>query len=248
MDRDAIRHLSRPAYADILAWRRALELAVGDPRRLTVRAAWLALDAAPPHEQAARADVRIWVDSQGNGGIGVFAPGIAWDGGRVQDTQYFMSSGQKAPISNNVFKFFAIVSGLATAVRAREHAHVHIFTDNISALAWATKCRGESGFHTLLIRVLCDLQVATGTLLTVSHVPGVENTVADAISREFDVPNGPKIRLRVTASTARAPLIAQLWASFSNVLNTPSPTPLETDRAVRTALECVIGTNSAPRT
>ena len=47
---------------------------------------------------------------------------------------------------------------------------------------------------TLLIRVLCDLQVATGTLLTVSHVPGVDNTAADAISRGFDVttPRGPR--------------------------------------------------------
>ena len=95
MDRNAIRHLSRPACADILAWRSALELAVGDQRR-TVRAAWLALDSAPSQEQAARADVRIRVDSQENGGIGVYAPGLAWDNSRVHDTQFFISGNQKA--------------------------------------------------------------------------------------------------------------------------------------------------------
>ena len=248
MQPNAVRHLSRPAYADLLAWRRALELAVADPSRLTVRATWLALAAASPPNQAACADVRIWVDSQGTGGIGVFAPGIAWDGATLPHTHYFLSGGRKAPISNNVFEFFAILAGLAIAARTRKHAHVHVFTDNTSALAWATDCRGESGFHTLLIRVLCDLQIATGTLLTVGHVPGVDNVAADAISRGFNVPNGPQLLEQVTASAPRTELISQLWESFSGVLNTPSPTPLETDRAVRTALAYVTGTSSAPPT
>ena len=127
MDRNAIRHLSRPVYADILAWRHALELTLVDTCRLTVRATWLPLDASSPHEKAARSDVKVWVDSQGTGGIGVYAPGIAWDGACVPEAQYFLNGGQKAAISNNAFQFFAIVAGLAIAVRAHEHAHVRIF-------------------------------------------------------------------------------------------------------------------------
>ena len=168
-DRDAVRHLSRLAHADILAWRRALELGAHNPKLLTIRASWLAIDAMPPHEQATCADHLVWVDAQGQGGIGVYAPGIAWDGHRVTDTQYFLSGGKRANISNNIYEFFAIVSGLAVVLRAHTHTHVHVYTNNTAALAWAQKCRGGSGFHTLLIRVLCDLQVATGSHLTVSH-------------------------------------------------------------------------------
>jgi hypothetical protein len=243
-DMSATRRLSRPAYADILAWRRALELGTTDPNRLTVRASWIANSDAPPQIQSARADVRIWVDSQGHGGIGVYAPGLAWDGASISDTQYFSSGGQ---ISNNLFEFFAILAGLAIVARTRTHIHVHAHTDNSSALAWAQTCRAESGFHTLLMRVLCDLQVATGIHLTVSHVPGIENVHADAISRQFNVNDGSGLRARIEATAPRVDVIFPLWRIFGDMLKSPSPTPLETDRAVRTALEFVIGTNSAAR-
>ena len=247
-NRAATRHLSRPAHADIIAWRRALELGVADPRRLSVRASWVAMDAAPPHVQAARADIQIWVDAQGHGGIGVYAPGRAWDEATVPDTTYFRSSGETSAISNNVFEFFAILSGLAIVARDNRHLHVHVHTDNTAALAWTQKCRGDSGFHTFLIRVLCDVQIATGLHLTAGHVSGVNNVQADAISRQFNVPGGDEIRAQVEAAAPRVHLIGQLWSTSSNVLKMPSPTPSETDLAVRTALEFVIGTNSAPRT
>ena len=56
---------------------------------------------------------------------------------------------------------------------------------------------------------------------------------ADAISREFNVPNGPEMLAQVTTSAPRAPLIGQLWASFSSVLNTPFPSSIG-DRSRRT--------------
>ena len=176
MDRNAVRHLSRPAYADLLAWRRDLELAVTDPSKFTVHAAWLALDVAPPLDRPIRGSGSTPKELE----VGVYAPGIAWDGACVPDRQYFLNGGQKAAISNNVFDFFAIVSGLANVMRARKHAHVQIFTDNTSALSWATKCRGESGFLTLLIRVLCDLQVAHQECpLVVGAAKTIDSVVGD---------------------------------------------------------------------
>ena len=178
----------------------------------------------------------------------MYCPDFAWDGATVPDRQYFLSGGQRADISNNIFEFVAILAGLAIVARTRMHSHVHIYTDNTSALAWAQKGRGESGFHTFLLRVMCNLQVATGTHLTVSHVAGKDNVNADAISREFNVPNGPDIRLQVERSAPRVHMIAQLWSTFSAALKSPSPTPSETDHAVRTALEFVLGTSSGQRT
>ena len=41
----------------------------------------------PRHVQAARADIQVWIDSQGHSGIGVFVPGLAWDGTVLTDTR-----------------------------------------------------------------------------------------------------------------------------------------------------------------
>jgi len=82
----ALRHLTRAALADILAWRSVLQRACVDSRVLEVPARWLALADALAHEQAAQADVRVWVDAYGVGGIGNFAPGALWDLFEIEDT------------------------------------------------------------------------------------------------------------------------------------------------------------------
>ena len=244
--KSATRHLSRAAFADILAWRRMLELGSMEPQRLSVKARWLEIDGYPPERQAAIADVRVWVDAQGGGGIGVYAPGTAWDGCKIADTTYF-KNGIRDQLSNNVLEFFSII-GIAVVAQAHRNTHLHVYTDNTAVLSWAQKQRDESGFHTLLLRVLCDVQVATGIQLTASHVAGAANVHADAISRNFNVPSGQELKNHVESTSRRARIAHPLWMSFNNVLATPSPTPLEIDHAVRTALELVTGTNSAPST
>jgi hypothetical protein len=67
----AIRHVSRAAFADILAWRSVLRSACQSPRILEIPARWLELADAPPQVQAARADIQVWVDAHGGGGIGI---------------------------------------------------------------------------------------------------------------------------------------------------------------------------------
>ena len=134
--------------------------------------------------------------------------------------------------------------GFALAAQTHCNIHVHIFTDNSAALSWAQKQRGDSGFHTLLLRLLCDVQVATGIQLTASHVPGNTNVHADAISRNFNVPLGHELKSEIESHAKRVHLAHPLWTSFNSVLATPSPAPLAIDRAVRTALELVIGTSS----
>ena len=77
VNKAAVRHPTRTALADILA--------CTNPGVLEVPARWLALADAPAHEQAARADVQVWVDAHGGGDIALFAPGVMWDLFEIED-------------------------------------------------------------------------------------------------------------------------------------------------------------------
>jgi hypothetical protein len=254
INKAAVRHLTGAALADIIAWRSVLRAATANPRVLQVPAKWLSLADAGPEVQIANADVQVWADSHGHGGTGVYVPGVLWDFFQIDETTYF-SHGKIMPLNNNQFEFVAAVAAfIAVAVLphpkkgSRDGLHVHAHTDNTSALAWIQKQRAESGFHTFLLRLLCDAQVRLRSHVTASHIPGALNRHADAISRQFQVPDGPALRLEVTSTTPRRHVINPRWACCKPALAKRSPTASESDRDVHTALESVIGTLSAGST
>jgi hypothetical protein len=192
----------------------------------------------------------VWVDAHGGGGIGIVAPGFLWDLFEIEDTTYF-SNGRATPLNNNIFEFVACLTAfVAIAVLnrtkrdARDGLHVHVHTDNTSALAWMRKQRAESVFHTFLLRLMCDLQVLLRASVTISHIPGLVNRHADAASRNFKVPDGESLRQEIEAAAPRREVIGQFWKICKPALAMRSPTASECDLAVRTALESVIGTLS----
>ena len=70
VNKAAVRHLTGAALTDIIAWRTTLQAAVHNPRVLEVLARWLSLANVATDVQVAAADVQVWADSHGNGGIG----------------------------------------------------------------------------------------------------------------------------------------------------------------------------------
>ena len=56
------------------------------------------------------------------------------------------------------------------------------------------KHRAAHPLHLFLLQVFSHLQLITGILVTIGHLPGKINIYADATSRSFLVPNGPAIR------------------------------------------------------
>ena len=254
VNKAAVRHLTGAALTDIIAWRSVLRVATHNPRVLEIPARWLSLADASADAQIAKADVQVWADSHGGGGIGVYVPGVLWDFFQIEDTTYF-SHGKVMPLNNNQFEFVASLAAfIAVAVLphpkrgSRDGLHVHVHTDNTAALAHIRKQRAESGFHTFLLRLLCDAQVRLRSHVTASHIPGVLNRHADAISRQFQVPDGPAIHREVVSTTPRRNVIGPLWACCRPALARRSPTALESDHDVLTALESVIGTLSAGST
>jgi hypothetical protein len=177
-----------------------------------------------------------------------------WDFYRIEETSYF-AHGKLTALNNNLFEFLAALSAFIAVASlphpkrgTRDGLHVHAHTDNTSALAWLRKQRSDSGFHTFLLRLLCDAQVRLRSHVTASHIPGVVNRHADAISRQFRVPDGAGIQREVVSTTPRRSVIGPLWASCKPALVRRSPTALECDHDARMALESVIGTLSAGST
>ena len=81
-----MRHVTGAALTDIIAWRTVPRVATHNPRVLEVPARWLSLADADTDVQVASADIQVWTDSHGNGGIGVYVPGILWDFYRIEET------------------------------------------------------------------------------------------------------------------------------------------------------------------
>ena len=152
--------------------------------------------------QLALADLVVYADACHHGqfkGIGVFCPNRFWafiDVSRL--THYMDYSGTPVPMHINVLEFLAALFAVLIAVvhqgpewvRGR---HVHVRSDNMSALAWLRRQRDSSPLHSSLLLLFSLLQVRFGFHLTEGFQPGVTNVYADAASRQFRVDSGPQL-------------------------------------------------------
>ena len=95
----------------------------------------------------------------------------------------------------NIREFFAAVVALTliaplVAGSPGNLTHIHIHTDNTSALSWMTRYRSSHPLVSFLLQIFSNLQVKHHVLVTMSHIPGTENVLADAASRSFKCPSG----------------------------------------------------------
>jgi hypothetical protein len=95
----------------------------------------------------------------------------------------------------NLCKSFAFVIALslvAPSVMGTPNAptHVHVWTDNTSALCWMTTYRAAHPLILFLLQLLSHLQSRFCLVITAGHIPGLKNVLADAASRDFVCPDG----------------------------------------------------------
>ena len=118
----------------------------------------------------------------------------------------------------NFYELLAIVAALDCLCRHIDqlrppppspHAtllHVHVWTDNTSALSWLTHLKAAHPLHAFLLQVLSHLQTRYRVLLTFGHLPGKRNIYADCVSRNFRTPNGNQIRQSLSQVTRHSSL------------------------------------------
>ena len=177
------------------------------PLWISVPIEWPIFAASDPIATRTSADIVVYADAQGtDGGLGIFIPGIVWMYAQMCD-MWMDENGRSVPLSNNASECTADVLAIVVAIERMgvpAGKHIHVMTDNASAVAWINKGRAPSSYQNFLMCFLCLLQVEAQVLVTASHIPGVDNTMADAISRRFQVPNGSLIEQQLKA-TPNAP-------------------------------------------
>jgi hypothetical protein len=115
------------------------------------------------------------------------------------------------------------------------HLHLHVWCDNTSAIAWLTRYKNHHPLINLVLQVWSRLQCEHHVTLTLGHIPGVENTVPDAISRRFRVEGGSAIQASLSHLTPRLRL-PPWWARLLTSSTTQSETAWQTARAALTGL------------
>ena len=168
--------------------------------------------------------------------------------GEIKSQQYFVNE-KAVEIDINIYEYMAVLLGMIIAVRALRILHgengarlkrIHVFTDNSSCISWMRNRRSQSVTHAILMQLTTIIQLEYSFILTTSHIPGVQNTVADAISRRFEVPDGHLIREQLHR-IVQEPVPAHLLNNFENALSTRNSTLYTVELAVRTALANVNG-------
>ena len=99
--------------------------------------------------------------------------------------------------------------------------HVHCWTDNTVALSWLTKHKSTHPLVLYLLHVYTRIQVDNHMLVTMGHIPGVRNFVADALSRQYQTAAGPDVKAMLNHLTPHNTLPVW-WPSSDLVLTRPS--------------------------
>jgi hypothetical protein len=255
---------SRRAVSDLWMWRLILVCSICNTTWLRVpvtyplllrRCTALETDPQRAARQAAAADYIIHGDARtvGNRGAGMIVSDVSgaqlvWMQMLLHEfTHYMSASGKLDDMNINVLEFAqAAISVIAFIAWAQLEGldltgcHIHVFTDNTSAHSYIRRNRATHPFHLVLLQVMSLIMVQYGILLTIGHIAGQWNIIADAISREFEVKNGATIR----ESLRRVPrlLLADHALRFLNeVAQGPFLTPLLTVRQSLMVLATVTG-------
>jgi hypothetical protein len=153
--------------------------------------------------------------------------------------QYITSTDDLASVHINILESVAAVFGFAALALylrtlptpvypvtcVRPFIHVHIWTDNSAALYWLSKNRSHTPFVNLLYSLFCHLQLMSGVILTMGHIPGAINVFADAVSRDFQVDNGPLIRAQLYRPDSLEWNLSSLWVDSMVKLSTQPSLP-----------------------
>ena len=159
------------------------------------RALWLS--------QAKAATVVLHVDasrSERLGGIGFVESRsdvlASWGSFPLPETLRLLDyAGLPREADINICESFAFIVAItlvapSAAGTPSSPTHIHVWTDNTSALCWMTTFRAAHPIVLFFLQLLSHIQARFCLVITVGHIPGLLNVLADAASRDFACQNG----------------------------------------------------------
>ena len=155
------------------------------------------------------------------GGFVLWRAGSAclWGAHQLQKFQHYHTCGSVPSDAHiNLYELLMAIAGIAALC---EHLstlrpppphpqhlllHIHVWTDNTSALSWMVKYKASHPVHSFALQVLAHLATHHRLLLTFGHKPGVHNIHADAISRGTHLVHGSPTADLLSPVTCHRPL------------------------------------------
>jgi len=223
--------LTKSCEHDIVQWRRLLTDAVCDMRILTcpvstppIRQKLFKGESVAEHQSRAAAAASVFAYSDAATGtadngapmLGGYTPGDRWFHLTLPPSTRLVTDLRNGIIDAdiNIHEATALaltaIMGVAkmnrdfpAATSPTARRHLNIFCDNTSAVSLLRTNRAHLPILSFLLCILTHLQVHHRCLITVSHIAGAMNTIADATSRDFAVPNGPEIRQFLSLSATQ---------------------------------------------
>ena len=191
----ALRSVSARTVQDVWMWRLFLRLAAQQPTLMSTPVHWPVITKLSSQQQADRADEVVFCDAAtSTHKIGICVVNGVWASFICPILSHFRQS-TKSKISINILEMIAVVAAALVAIEASPHiSHLHVWGDNTTSVAWADTNRVNMPICCYLIQMLTLLGASRRILITVGWVEGVRNPIADAISRDFNVPSGSQIQ------------------------------------------------------
>jgi len=192
----AMRSVSARTVQDIWMWRIFLRLAAQQPSIMSTPIHWPVIATLSPQQQADRADRVSYCDAATSSHtIGICVINVLWASFVCPVLSHFHKSSSQSKLSINILEMIAVVSAALVAIEScPPMSHLHVWGDNTTSVAWADTNRVNIPLCCYLTQMLTLLGASRRVLITVGWVQGVRNTIADAISRNFNVPSGPQIQ------------------------------------------------------
>lgn len=172
--KEQLRRVSTTMKQDVWVWRCILQILVLAPQRLSCPVQWLT-----DRMQTLTTPYVVYVDASTScKTVAVYAPHwgyyVAWQ---------WPEHWPELP-HINVLEFLATTLGaLLMLALAPDRASIVVYSDSTTALSWAHKCRASSPLCFILLLTAVMLQVRRRSFISYTHVPGVQNVIADALSR-----------------------------------------------------------------
>ena len=124
----------------------------------------------------------------------------------------------------NVYEFLAsLIAIMALALQGRPAYvppgtkwHIHIWTDNTSALAWLTSHKSAHPLIIHLLHIFSSMQEQYDVMVTMGHIKGENNVQADAASRGFHTPAGSRCLQELSHLTPHTAL-PRWWQQMQQV-------------------------------
>jgi hypothetical protein len=195
--------------------------------------------------QQTNREIEMFTDASYTIGGGYYIPGVAFAHWVWSEEEKMLF--EEAKLHINMLELMVVVVAIWSNVSLFANASVIVHVDNSSAIAWINDLRSGSSTAKPWINLLLLLCKSYNIHITAVHIPGVDNIIADGLSRNVqevikhqsqdgleDIPPMPlEFRNQLFQQSCGTDSLVERWKTLQNIVMAQGSMPLD-DFVLRT--------------